>query len=654
MVRINTLSKMVKKVDIKVFLFLFICLGLGVYYYNNEMKTERFRDKRIGPMVPGTKIYNNPKCSDNRPKPTNKAQCVSWDYTCDPADRKVESLTTKCKNLLNKRITRKFISVKPINGYIDKPTDEAIYKAYNIFNNPKYKNKRIQVILKYPKGRFTFNYKLTDNISLGFLKKITQKKGNFDFGNQFFSETHDCKKLQSLIILGEGSENTIFVTTDSNIHAINGSGITGKIMFKGITFSRDHLSSSQGKITNNDFNDTTSRSDLTIKIEQGFPSIKELLERKEETIKHIESSKIINDSNCKQLSIKLYTGKGFKQGNFIHKYNPDGIKDKKSMGQAKIFNVEDLLNSNSDKVIIKVAAENKKSWKKGDNIAIKIKSGGFPYYLWGENGEISFVDIKWTHKTRGIIRGRWDRVYMDRIHIPNTSVNNIRPYIASSGGGPQIGGETDGYKCDFVKKFELKNSSIMNSGDDNLGLFHIQNCTIDNIVTNNAFGRNILFHHTSKCKMSNITTDLEGRFEYNYKNEKGINDLLNDGNKKCIDIDVVLKNVPKSLRKEYKPGIIKTDIVQNPIQIPLFMKSEAVRNTTYEYKLFDPRTTNGQNQQKSFKDSNIRYKDRNKKSIKKCNGNPEYSYCNHLKVGQCDLPGQKVYCPVTCGICDES
>ena len=646
MVKIKSISKMVKKVNIKV-IFIFICLGLLIYFYfyKYEMKTERFRDKRIRPTVPGTKMTSNPESSYNLPKTTNKAQCVSWDYKCDPADRKVESLTTKCTKVLNKRMKKIIIRVRNSRNIdIDTETDKAIYKAYNYFNDTKYKNKRIQVILKYPKGRFTFNYKLTDNISLGFLKKITQKKGNFDFGNQFFSETNDCKKLQSLIILGAGSDNTFFVTTDSNIHAINGSNITGNISFKGITFSRDQISSSQGKITNNDFKVKENISSLTIKIDPGFPSIKELLQRKKNTV-----------------SIKLYTGKPFNQGNYIHKYNQDGTIDRES-DQARIINVLDFLPSsttsdnsdNYDKVIIKVAAENKMSWQVGDNIAIKIKSGGFPYYLWGENGEISFVDIKWTHKTRGIIRGRWDRVYMDRIHIPNTSVNNIRPYIASSGGGPQIGGETDGYKCDFVKKFELKNSSIMNSGDDNLGLFHIQNCTIDNIVTNNAFGRNILFHHTSKCKMSNITTDLEGRFEYNYKNEKGINDLLNDGNKKCIDIDVVLKNVPKSLRKEYKPGIIKTDIVQNPIQIPLFMKSEAVRNTTYEYKLFDPRTTNGQNQQKSFKDSNIRYKDRNKKSIKKCNGNPEYSYCNHLKVGQCDLPGQKVYCPVTCGICDES
>ena len=646
MVKIKSISKMVKKVNIKV-IFIFICLGLLIYFYfyKYEMKTERFRDKRIRPTVPGTKMTSNPESSYNLPKTTNKAQCVSWDYKCDPADRKVESLTTKCTKVLNKRMKKIIIRVRNSRNIdIDTETDKAIYKAYNYFNDTKYKNKRIQVILKYPKGRFTFNYKLTDNISLGFLKKITQKKGNFDFGNQFFSETNDCKKLQSLIILGAGSDNTFFVTTDSNIHAINGSNITGNISFKGITFSRDQISSSQGKITNNDFKVKENISSLTIKIDPGFPSIKELLQRKKNTV-----------------SIKLYTGKPFNQGNYIHKYNQDGTIDRES-DQARIINVLDFLPSsttsdnsdNYDKVIIKVAAENKMSWQVGDNIAIKIKSGGFPYYLWGENGEISFVDIKWTHKTRGIIRGRWDRVYMDRIHIPNTSVNNIRPYIASSGGGPQIGGETDGYKCDFVKKFELKNSSIMNSGDDNLGLFHIQNCTIDNIVTNNAFGRNILFHHTSKCKMSNITTDLEGRFEYNYKNEKGINDLLNDGNKKCIDIDVVLKNVPKSLRKEYKPGIIKTDIVQKPIQIPLFMKSEAVRNTTYEYKLFDPRTTNGQNQQKSFKDSNIRYKDRNKKSIKKCNGNPEYSYCNHLKVGQCDLPGQKVYCPVTCGICDES
>ena len=636
MVKIKSISKMVKKVNIKV-IFIFICLGLLIYFYfyKYEMKTERFRDKRIRPTVPGTKMTSNPESSYNLPKTTNKAQCVSWDYKCDPADRKVESLTTKCTKVLNKRMKKIIIRVRNSRNIdIDTETDKAIYKAYNYFNDTKYKNKRIQVILKYPKGRFTFNYKLTDNISLGFLKKITQKKGNFDFGNQFFSETNDCKKLQSLIILGAGSDNTFFVTTDSNIHAINGSNITGNISFKGITFSRDQISSSQGKITNNDFKVKENISSLTIKIDPGFPSIKELLQRKKNTV-----------------SIKLYTGKPFNQGNYIHKYNQDGTIDRES-DQARIINVLDFLPSsttsdnsdNYDKVIIKVAAENKMSWQVGDNIAIKIKSGGFPYYLWGENGEISFVDIKWTHKTRGIIRGRWDRVYMDRIHIPNTSVNNIRPYIASSGGGPQIGGETDGYKCDFVKKFELKNSSIMNSGDDNLGLFHIQNCTIDNIVTNNAFGRNILFHHTSKCKMSNITTDLEGRFEYNYKNRKGINDLLNDGNKKCIT--VVLKNVPKSLRKEYNPPSTDTDIVKKPIHIPF--------SVAWTYTLVDPRTTNGQNQQKRFKDSNILYKDRNKKSIKKCNGNPEYSYCNHLKVGQCDLPGQKVYCPVTCGICNES
>ena len=645
------------------------------------MKTERFQQQLTrapSSWKPGGLINNNTKCPDPGipTQPTKPpAPCVSWKYKCDPADIKLEPITTFCKDLRQKTETRiiKVYSIIDSNNIdIDTETDKAIHTVYKFFNDEKNKNKPIHYIIQYPEGTFYFNYRLQMNKSLSFLEKITQKMANFDFGNQFFSVSNDCKKIQKLTIMGKGSENTIFVTTDSNIHAINGSGITGKIMFKGITFSRDHLSSSQGKITNNDFNDTTSRSDLTIKIEQGFPSIKELLERKEETIKHIESSKIINDSNCKQLSIKLYTGKGFKQGNFIHKYNPDGIKDKKSMGQAKIFNVEDLLNSNSDKVIIKVAAENKKSWKKGDNIAIKIKSGGFPYYLWGENGKLLFVDIKWTHKTRGIIRGRWDRVYMDRIHIPNTSVNNIRPYIASSGGGPQIGGETDGYKCDFVKHFTLTNSTIMNSGDDNLGLFHIQNCEINNIVTSNAFGRNILFHQTPNCLLSNITTDLEGRFEYNFKNKKGLNELLNpwdrqnkDGKYTCMN--EVLENVPERKKKNYSRNPT-TDIVKNEIHIPL---NPAIAPTNVQWKLFtnivnqakdEHNTKTGKIQQKFYEKHNNHYKKTRKiinLKIKVCNGKPEYSYCNHLRkdklINQCDLPGQKEYCPGTCGgVCSNS
>ena len=627
------------------------------------MKTERFRDKRIRPTVPGTKMTSNPESSYNLPKTTNKAQCVSWDYKCDPADRKVESLTTKCTKVLNKRMKKIIIRVRNSRNIdIDTETDKAIYKAYNYFNDTKYKNKRIQVILKYPKGRFTFNYKLTDNISLGFLKKITQKKGNFDFGNQFFSETNDCKKLQSLIILGAGSDNTFFVTTDSNIHAINGSNITGNISFKGITFSRDQISSSQGKITNNDFKVKENISSLTIKIDPGFPSIKELLQRKKNTV-----------------SIKLYTGKPFNQGNYIHKYNQDGTIDRES-DQARIINVLDFLPSsttsdnsdNYDKVIIKVAAENKMSWQVGDNIAIKIKSGGFPYYLWGENGKLLFVDIKWTHKTRGIIRGRWDRVYMDRIHIPNTSVNNIRPYIASSGGGPQIGGETDGYKCDFVKHFTLTNSTIMNSGDDNLGLFHIQNCEINNIVTSNAFGRNILFHQTPNCLLSNITTDLEGRFEYNFKNKKGLNELLNpwdrqnkDGKYTCMN--EVLENVPERKKKNYSRNPT-TDIVKNEIHIPL---NPAIAPTNVQWKLFtnivnqakdEHNTKTGKIQQKFYEKHNNHYKKTRKiinLKIKVCNGKPEYSYCNHLRkdklINQCDLPGQKEYCPGTCGgVCSNS
>ena len=169
MVKIKSISKMVKKVNIKV-IFIFICLGLLIYFYfyKYEMKTERFQQQLTrapSSWKPGGLINNNTKCPDPGipTQPTKPpAPCVSWKYKCDPADIKLEPITTFCKDLRQKTETRiiKVYSIIDSNNIdIDTETDKAIHTVYKFFNDEKNKNKPIHYIIQYPEGTFYFNYR---------------------------------------------------------------------------------------------------------------------------------------------------------------------------------------------------------------------------------------------------------------------------------------------------------------------------------------------------------------------------------------------------------------------------------------------------------------------------------------------------------------
>lgn len=134
------------------------------------------------------------------------------------------------------------------------------------------------------------------------------------------------------------------------------------------------------------------------------------------------------------------------------------------------------------------------NYSPGDLVGIKSKHsagteefGGQTYWFMG-GSDFLFQSVKWTHKTRGVFRGGFEKVqFVDCVTDRGPAIQGQTPCLASPDGGPQIGQPNDPPTTGHV----VKNCRFIASGDDAVAFFNATG-TISGCTIRDAFCRGIL------------------------------------------------------------------------------------------------------------------------------------------------------------------
>ena len=352
-------------------------------------------------------------------------------------------------------------------------------------------NRTIQEAIAYLKIAGNENSTATINLPAG---EFSLSSNTGELGTLVFSglETSDNGMLT---FKGKGRNKTTLVFSDFEQIAVYGKMIKG-LKFQGLHFTREHYSATQGEVV------STKAGEIIIKIHKGYPK-PDFLWRYRDMGHYLKRAtisksnpKIIQDAN-KQVKY------GYRSGSA---YPPEHVKGL----QWKFY----LANANQD-----LAND---GYTKGSYVAIKAKKSAFPYSFTG--GErLTMDDIKWTHSTRGIIRGTKDKAG-NQVAIKNITISNCRmvraapifdqkPILSASGGGIQLNQPNDLPATNIL----VKNCILDSSGDDNIALFNVDGVKLENVTSKNAFARSILITEKAKNVCGTNVKVINGVIE----NDKG-------------------------------------------------------------------------------------------------------------------------------------
>ncbi len=134
------------------------------------------------------------------------------------------------------------------------------------------------------------------------------------------------------------------------------------------------------------------------------------------------------------------------------------------------------------------------NYSKGDLVGIKSKHStgdeefdGQAYWFMG-GSDFLFQSVKWTHKTRGVFRGGFEKVqFLDCVTDRAPAIYGQTPCLASPEGGPQIGQPNDPPTSGHL----IKNCRFIASGDDAVAFFNATG-KISGCYIRDAFCRGIL------------------------------------------------------------------------------------------------------------------------------------------------------------------
>ncbi|MEP4077671.1 right-handed parallel beta-helix repeat-containing protein [Haloferula sp.] len=296
-----------------------------------------------------------------------------------------------------------------------------------------------------------------------------------------------------LIFQGKGIDQTVLVFAD-NKHALYGRDVH-RVTFSDMHMTRKGYSVSQGLVVD------VAPGKVVLDIQPGFPT----------------PGMIFNPHS--------------EQGRFLRRYtnsatDPQLIEeDNEQIPWAQAKCLEGLR--------WELALKRKKdvaNYSKGDLIGIKSKHskgdtefGGQTYWFFS-GSDFLFDSVKWTHKTRGVFRGGFEKVqFVDCVTDRAPAINGQTPCLASPGGGPQIGQPNDPPTSGHL----VKNCRFIASGDDAVAFFNATGVTKDCYIRD-AFCRGILIANAPKSVVENntlirspIQQSKDWRFHGSGKSEQG-------------------------------------------------------------------------------------------------------------------------------------
>lgn len=253
-----------------------------------------------------------------------------------------------------------------------------------------------------------------------------------------------------LIIKGQGIDKTVLVFDDSE-HAIVGRH-TYRVTMSHMHMTREKYTVSQGHVI------STAPGKLVLKIQPGFPT----------------PADIFNPDSDQGRYLKRYENSQTDPRIVTRDNEQIAWKSARPLGDS----------------IWEIRLKQRQlvpHYPKGALIGIKSKHGGQTYWFNG-GSDFKFDHIKWTHKTRGVFRGAFDKIHIIHCITDRAApIHGQTPCLASPGGGPQIGQPWD----PPTKGNLVKNCRFIASGDDAVAFFHGKG-TISDCYIQDAFARGIL------------------------------------------------------------------------------------------------------------------------------------------------------------------
>lgn len=253
-----------------------------------------------------------------------------------------------------------------------------------------------------------------------------------------------------LVFQGAGMDKTLLVFSD-NIHAISGRNVF-RVTMADMHMTRRDYTVSQGIVVE------CAKGRLVLDIQEGFPT----------------PADIFNPESGQGRYVRQYTNSKT-DPRLVVKGNPQyAWREAQPLGGRRWQ-------------LSLVKKNTVPHYAVGDLIGIKSKHGGQTYWLMG-GSDFLFKSIKWTHKTRGVFRGAFDRVrIIDCVTDRAAPIAGQTPCLASPGGGPQIGQPWD----PPTEGNQVKNCRFIGSGDDAVAFFHATG-EISGCYIQDAFARGIL------------------------------------------------------------------------------------------------------------------------------------------------------------------
>ncbi len=147
------------------------------------------------------------------------------------------------------------------------------------------------------------------------------------------------------------------------------------------------------------------------------------------------------------------------------------------------------------------------NYAKGDLVGIKSKhsKGKTEFdgqtYWFASGSDFLFRSVRWTHKSRGVFRGGFEKVQIvDCVIDRAPAIQGRTPCLATPGGGPQIGQPNDPATSGHL----VKNCRFIAPGDDAVAFFNATG-TITGCTIRDSFVRGILVANAPETVLENNT-----------------------------------------------------------------------------------------------------------------------------------------------------
>jgi len=273
-----------------------------------------------------------------------------------------------------------------------------------------------------------------------------------------------------LVFQGKGMDKTTLVFAD-NKHALYGRGVH-RVTFADMHMTRKDYTVSQGHVVE------VAPGTVILDIQPGFPTPDMIFD-------HLSD-----------------------QGRFLKRYT-----DSKTDPQIIVQNNEQISWTHCKHLggrrwQLEIKPKRKVAdYSKGDFIGIKSKHSkgdaefdGQTYWFFS-GSDILFQSVRWTHKSRGVFRGGFEKVqFVDCVIDRAPPINGQAPCLATPGGGPQIGQPNDPATSGHL----VKNCRFIALGDDAVAFFNATG-KISDCYIRDSFVRGILVANAPQTVLENNT-----------------------------------------------------------------------------------------------------------------------------------------------------